>query len=95
MSRQQIGIICAELVSVGKPERVKGNTYRRLVFKNMNAEDRNEYQLYIIDGYSQSKRFLRLSPGAKLKNVKVYTEKLKFYVDVHSDIQEIKARPLF
>lgn len=90
-----MGIICAELVTVGKPERVRGNVYRRLVFKNMNDDDRNEYQLYVIDGYNQSKKFLRLAPGAKLKNVKVYTEKSKFYVDIHSDIKEIKARPLF
>lgn len=93
--KQQMGIICAELVSVGKPERVRGNVYRRLIFKNMNGEDRNEYQLYVIDGYNQSKRFLRLTPGTKLKNVRVYTEKSKFYVDIHSDIKEIKARPLF
>lgn len=90
-----LGIICAELTSVGKPERVRSNVYRKLTFRNMNGEDRNVYSLYVIDGYSQSKRFLRLKAGAKLKNVKVYKDKDQYYVDVHSDIQEIKARPLF
>ena len=93
--KQQIGTICAELISVSKPERVRGNVYRRLIFKNMSGDDRKEYQLYVIDGYSQSKKFLRLQPGVKLKGVKVYSEKGKYYVDIHSDIQEIKARPLF
>lgn len=93
--KKPIGTICAELISIGKPEKVKGDVYRKLIFRNMSDDDRNEYTLYVIDGYSQSKRFLRLKTGAKLKNVKVYYDKNKYYVDVHSDIQEIKARPLF
>jgi len=91
----QLGQICAELTVIGKSETIRGKVYRKFTFRNINREDRRMYILYTIDGYSQSKKFLRLRLGNKIRGVNVYSDNDKFYVDIHSDIKEIKAKPLF
>lgn len=90
-----IHTISAELVSIGRPEKFKGQTFRKLTFRNVDSDDSTEYVLYLADKHPSSHRFLSVRPGTKLKNVQVYKEKGRNYVNVHSDFQVMRAQPLF
>lgn len=93
--KTDVHTICVELKSIGKPEKFKGQIFKKMIFRNISDEDKTDYILYLMDTHPSSKRFLSLRPGIKLKNMQVYKEKGKHYVNVHSDFQPMRAQPLF